>query len=503
MPAHMRARSTEPTEPVGSVGSAGPGPRDPAEPAASTSPVAPAAPRAVRVAFVAVVAVACLLPLVGMLWAPTTTTTENRELAEVPELWVEGSLNEDYLSDWGTYFEDHFAYRSELVSLNAELRAALLGDSAATNVVVGEDGWLYYEGTLPDYTGTNLLTSRGIQNIVFNLSLMEGYVEANGATFVVAFAPNKNSLYDDAMPYWYTAGATRNLTVLEAAMAEEGLSCVSLFDLLSAEDGVLYYLRDSHWNTLGAYLAAQALLEAAGATEALALVEGLDYELVDDYVGDLNSMLYPTTATPEEDYDFSAQLDWDYVEGEDVEDSWVVTSGAGTGTLLVYRDSFANNLLGFLATGFETAYFTKYVPYDLTQVAQYGADVVIVERAERNLADLGTDPAIMPAPGVSLGEVEEASELASGSLAVEADGDYYVVTGDLPEAWCDEDVSMYVGVEAADGTISWYVPWHVTTDDGDYGYKAYFRASTLEGAVALWVACTDGDSVVCVETLVL
>lgn len=459
------------------------------------------APRGVLVAFVCVCAIACLLPLVGMLWAPTTTTTENRELAEVPELTEDGELNEDYLSDWGTYFEDHFAYRNELVSINAELRATLLGVSAADTVVVGTDGWLYYSGTLSDYCGTDLLSDRGIDSIVYNISLMEGYVEANGATFVLAFAPNKNSLYADNMPYYYTQGSTRNLTLLEAALTASGVNFTSLYDLLSAEDEVLYYLRDSHWNTMGAYLASQWLLEDAGATQALSLIEDLEYEVVDNYIGDLNSMLFPTTSEPEKDYSFDESLNWEYLEGEDVEDDWIVTTGEGEETLLMYRDSFANNMIPFLATAFDTAYFSKLVPYDLTEVALYDADVVIIERCERNLADLGSDPAIMPAPSVSISSVEIADELASGNVTITEDGDYTVVSGNVPDEWQSDDVAIYLGVESEDGTLTWYVPFHITTDDGDFGYKAYLSPSAIEGAQTIWIACTSDDAIVCVESI--
>lgn len=453
-----------------------------------------AAPRAVLVIFVAVCACLCLVPFVGMAWAPTTTTTENRELAEVPVLLEDnGTLNSAYLSDWGTYFEDHFAYRNELVTLNAQLRATLFGVSATDSVVVGTDGWLYYGGTLSDYCGYALLSERGIDNIAFNLSLMEGYVEANGAEFIVTFAPNKNSLYSENMPYYYVEGEERNLASLEEALSSYGVGYLSLMDVFSDEDEVLYYLRDTHWNTKGALLATQSLLDALGETDEASALEGLEVVEVDDYVGDLASMLYPTAAEAETDYSYDADLSWEYVEGESVEDSLVVTTGVGDSALYMYRDSFANNMIPFFATAYGTACFTKLVPYDLTQAAAYGADVVIIERAERNLADLGTDPAIMPAPSLALEVSGEAGEAAEGLITVEADGDYLVVSGDLPEEWQTESVDMYIGLEGEDGAITWYVPFHTTTDEGDYGYKAYFTSGTWDGVQVVWLACADGS----------
>ena len=467
----------------------------PDAPAAPTPAPASRAPRAVLVAFSAACAIVVLLPLVGMIWAPTMTTTENRELAEAPALLEDGALNVSYLSDWGDYFEDHFAYRNELVSLNALLHARLLGTSSAESVVVGTDGWLYYAGTLSDYCEWELLSDRAIDNIAFNLSLMQGYVQAQGATFTVTVAPNKNSLYPEHMPYYYVQGSARNLDALAEALEARGVNYVDLYGAFEQADEVLYYERDSHWNTKGALLATVRILQAAG--KDVSALEGLEGSLVGGYVGDLNEMLYPVGAVPEGDYSYAASLSWEFVEGDSVEDAWVETSGAGVGSALVFRDSFGNNMAQFVAASYETVYFSKYVPYDLTQVASLGVDDVVVERAERHLDDWGIDPALMPAPSVALGEVALDAE-ASGAVGVEADGGYDVVSGDVPAAWCDEDVEIYVGVQTG-GEVTWYVPFRVSTDEGDFGYKAYISAEAVDAADAVWVAVTIDGETTCVD----
>ena len=471
-------------------------------PGAGAAPAADAAPRWLQAAFVAVCAVLVLLPLVGMLWAPTTTTTENRELAAFPQLVEDGQPNESFLSELGDWFEDHFAFRNQLVNANATLRAAVFGTSATENVVVGTDGWLYYGGTLADYTGEETLSERAVDNIAYNLALMQDYVETLGADFTVAFAPNKNTLYAANMPYYYQASAEEHdLVAVQEALDEYGVSYTDLYGQLSAADETLYYLRDSHWNTKGAYYASQWLSADLG-HDASAL-EGLEGTLVSGYEGDLASMLYPTGTSGEDDYDYTAWLDFGYEQGESVEDSEVLTSGAGTETLVMYRDSFTNNLLPFLASSYEQAYFTKLVPYDLTQVALYGADDVIVERAERHLDDIGTAPAIMPAPSEELdvayfltGTEEESS------LAAEQDGSYLVVEGIIPEDYREEGYDIYVGVETSEG-MSWYTPFHISTDESDYGYEAYLGAEALEDAQRVVVASVHGQMVRVLDALEL
>ena len=101
--------------------------------------------------YIAAVLIFVLIPFAGMSVAATNETTENKELVEFPELRTDGTWNPHFLGDLGVYFEEHFAFRQELVAANALLRGRLLGVSASDQVLVGKDGWLYYTGTLDDY----------------------------------------------------------------------------------------------------------------------------------------------------------------------------------------------------------------------------------------------------------------------------------------------------------------------------------------------------------------
>lgn len=453
-----------------------------------------------RWAFVVAVAALAVVPFIGMAWAPTTQTTENRDLAPVPSLLADGSLNESYLSDWGTYFEDHFAYRNQLVSANSRLRALALGVSSTDSVVVGADGWLYYGGTLSDYCGWASLSDRALDNIAFNLSLMQGYCNAQGASFAVAIAPNKNTLYPDHMPYYYVSSDERNLPRLQEALERYGVASADLQAAFQNQSETLYYLRDSHWNTKGALLACDeitALLDRQPASALLA-----EPDTVDGYIGDLNSMLYPTGQVPEQDYSYDLP-GWAYLEGNGVTESWVATEGSGSGSLLAFRDSFANNMIPFLASSYQSAYFSKLVPYDLTQVDSLGVSDVVIERAERHLSDLGEDPAIMPAPAVDLdvSHMARAADMQEG-ITVREDGSFSVLEGCLPQECRQEGCDIFVGIQA-DGEEQWFVPFRVSTDEGDYGYKAFVAQGVLEKAQKISVACAANGTLMRVQEIEL
>ena len=53
------------------------------------------------------------------------------------------------------------------------------------------------------------------------------------------------------------------------------------------------------------------------------------------------------------------------------------------GSLVMFRDSFGNALLPFMADAYSSAYFSRGVPYQMSEVDEKNADTVIVERADR------------------------------------------------------------------------------------------------------------------------
>ncbi len=468
-------------------------------------------PHPVQAVFSVLVLAVLAIPFVGMLWASTESTTENRTLAPLPSLVEEGSPNVTILSDLGAYFEDHYAYRNELVTANALIRTPLLS-SPTDQVVIGTDGWLYYGGTLNDYLSTGTGSVRANRTVAYNLSLVQGYVESYGSEFLFTLAPNKNSLYSEDMPFFYQEGAVQNIDLLEPWLEEYGVRYVDLFEAFEGESDTLYCLRDSHWTNKGAALAADALLAESGREASFYGREAVER---DDYQGDLESMLYPSLARTEPNWYYEGINDeeggsgasWRYVEGETVEDSWIETSGQGDGTLLVYRDSFGNALLPYLATASSKAFFTKYVPYDVGDVVQVDADLVIVERAERHVLDLATDPPIMPAPRVRMGSVAGEGD-SCGFVSLRNEGSFAVVEGLVPNGEVGEDARFFVQVENLDGSVVSYAAYGMTVDaeeagrlsggacqeQSDYGWRAYVDQDALQPGGAIRVVCAEGDA---------
>ena len=525
-----------------------------------------------KIAYLLACLMICVFPFAGMLAGTEYGTTENRELAKLPQLETEGKWNTYFLQELGAYFEDHFAFRPLLVAIDANIQSRVFQVSNVDTVTVGEDGWLYYTASMEDYLGKSPLSPRGISNAAHNLALMQQYVESRGAAFLFAAAPNKNSLYGEHMPnYLKQEGKiTRQWDLLKPELEKYGVSYVDLFSLFEGQEEVLYLKRDSHWNQKGAMLAYRAMMEKLD-------LEHETYETVTSIrekktYGDLSRMLYPLgsdkkwdgfsflKAEPEWDYSYQKENAFQYLtDTESVEEAWIETkSQEGEKTLLMFRDSFGNTLLPFMANAFERGCFSRSVPFNLTGYMEgCKPDAVILEKVERDLEEFAKTPPLMEglqmvkgirAEGSDIGsqktkvgenraesgEIEvggnraesgdieiggnraESGEIEVGESSAESGNmgtgknnskgilemaesennvDYWEISGVLPDSFCTEGARIYIRVKDGEEQAD-YAAFHVSIDVSDYGFCLYLRKESLQNdTIALEVLVETEDGV--------
>ncbi|MGN8886505.1 alginate O-acetyltransferase AlgX-related protein [Blautia sp. HCP28S3_G10] len=435
-----------------------------------------------QVLYIAAFFAVCLVPFVGMAVTGQESSSENRTLAEFPQLKTEEGINVQWLNDAGEYFQDHFAFRNELVTANALINGKILGTSTASGVIQGTDGWLYYKDSLEDYLGENLLKDRSLYNISHILSLMQEYLAEKNVQFAFTVAPNKNSLYDENMPYYdsYKVSDNKNLINLQKYLKNENVSYVDLYEPLAKADEILYHKRDSHWNNKGAACASDFLLEGLGKEHESYTDE--TYTVKTDFTGDLDEMLYPLATTPEDEIYYDRQTTFAYVGevGSNFDPRITTVNPVKTGSLVMYRDSFGNALLPFMADAYGNAYFSRGIPYQLTDVDTMVADTVVVERAERFLPEMAESAPVMPAPErtVSTGE-DKADPEAVKDLEIITQGNYLKISGRIAEKYLDTESRIYVRTDG--DKVYEAFPNDVTLDDGSTdcgGFTLYLPVGT-------------------------
>lgn len=429
----------------------------------------------------------CILPL-SLLWVrPAQTTVENRTMAPLPKLQTEEGFNWDFLPQAGAYFTDHFAFRQEMVSINAAIRAGIFGVSPVEDVIVGDDGWLYYAATLDDYQHKNSISERMLFCTAHNIALMQEYTQGLGKTFVFTIAPNKNSLYGEHMPkqlQFQVAGESDAQRLLPWLM-RENVNYVDLFALFKEQEETLYYARDSHWTQKGAVMVYHTLLDVCGKPHET--YEDGEVVQAEDYLGDLGVMLFPVGAKPERRLQYPVENTWQYVEGEKAEDQFILTENVkGEGNLLMYRDSFGNSLLPYMAQTFSQAVFSREVPYRMSDLVTYEPDILIVGKVERQLPTLGKVAPIMSAPiretqkvCVSVGNTKATADMSR-------EGSYWKLEGLADSAYMHTDSRIYVEVDDGSGA-KLYEAFCVSSLDtennstNDYGYVLYLSQIQVSG----------------------
>ena len=345
----------------------------------------------------------CLTPLAGFAAGFATPNLEKRSLAPKPELYQNQVFNTSFVYELDDYFSDHFPFRSYLISAYHQVRQAVFSDSGSDRVITGQQDWLFYAETLDDYLRQNPLSDLEIAHFKQILALQSDWLKARNIEFLFTVAPNKNSLYGQYMPNKYQPFANPSLAEqLNQFDSQIYLDLFSPLSLEAADQKPLYHFTDSHWNNLGARIAAEALLkDLAGTYPELALSQlpGPDYQTRQDWVGDLAVMLYPSGPEAENQQYFFDREAYRYVRPlRSLEDMLIQTRYQnGQYRLHMFRDSFANALIPLLSHVFGEASYSRSIPYDYRQIDQQGVDIVIAEIVERNIRNLLQSAPIMPA----------------------------------------------------------------------------------------------------------
>ena len=419
--------------------------------------------------FIIAVFALIIAPFVCMPFFQNQTNSEKRDLSPLPSLMDDDkTFNVDFLSDFGDYFEDHFAFRNELIATNNAVNRSLL-TSGSDSIVVGNDGWLFYSGTLNDYERKNQLSERALQNIAHNLSFVQKYCENRGSDFTFVCPPNKNELYSGKMPYYIVKGeGENNWERLKPYLDEYGVRYVDAYAILKDSDETLYMKTDSHWNTKGAIACANAIL-------ANSKIGVPSSELVTNcnLTGDLERLINPLNPSAEmdsyvknvNDEEGFKGLTWSFSSGNSVEDSTVTTKSNDAnaiGNLVMYRDSFGNALMPFMATAFEKATFSKLVPYNMLLVDDKAPSLVVVERAQRHLNYLAEVAPIMQSVKVDESIASTETKNLDVKLQSSNNGPFTILQGTLPQAYQKENTKCYLTLKNKNGDATTFEAYNTS-----------------------------------------
>lgn len=367
----------------------------------------------------------CCIPVYTMPFLAELESAEKRELQERPDLWEDGRIDPEYTKKMDQWLSDHFSFRSRLAAGFSMIKADLFATSSEESVIVGREDWLYFAETLDDYMQRRVLSDEELVRIRKILALVDEYVTSRGGKFLFFVAPNKNTIYPEYMPYYYPRG-TESSSLERLNRAMEGSSFYLDVSAALKEKKIswqqeasasihpqwLYYQRDSHWNDYGAAVAFESIMDWLESVNENRKEESLgqiqshvdwlsqEYQMTMDWVGDLEQMLFPKGGRPDGQVSWENPPKFTYASSfHGPEDLLIQTvNDQKEGRLLMFRDSFGNDLYPFFAGEYGYAEFSRVVPYRLFLLEENPCDTVIIELVERNLSTLLTAAPMFLAP---------------------------------------------------------------------------------------------------------
>ncbi|MBQ7706979.1 MAG: hypothetical protein IJT72_04275 [Lachnospiraceae bacterium] len=410
---------------------------------------------------------------------------EKRAGAKFPKFIKENKINFGFCDELTDYFSDNFAFRQELSTTDAVIKAKVFNTSNQDRVVLGKDGWLFYSESMHDYLGEDLMSEREIHNAARVIYLLEENCENKGVDFLFTVAPNKNSLYGRYMPDNYIkTNEKTNYDRLREELKTNSSSFVDLHTAFLNDERIMYHKWDSHWNKEGATFAVDLMLDELGVSHYDYTNEPYTVQAV--HRGDLYNIIYPSLDTMDDNVVYEKEHEYSYVNDvKSTEDPIILTQNpAKEDSLVMFRDSYGNATIPYIADEFGRGFFSKGQPVDLDQIGYQNADTVIFEIVERNIPWIIEYLPYMEAPEREL--PEKVTEASSDKVIINTEdkGNRLLVYGNVDKDYTDDDSNIYIMIVSDDVKLMFEAcpASYEKVDEhkeAEYAYGAYINKEQL------------------------
>ena len=320
---------------------------------------------------------------------------ENRPLAVFPEISTAGW--DGFLPQVDAWYTDNAPFKSDAVRLKNSFMMSLFNEVQSDDVMVGQDGWLYYKkigdgDPLRDYKGLLSFTDEELENYLGYLRSAKDNLDRQGIEFYVLVAPNKEIVYPQYIPSGIKIVSGETMTSrLGDYLASEGVDYFKyLLDAERNADRITYMQTDTHWNDYGAYLGYLELLDMMG----ISLPEcEPDFVIPNSQSGDLARMVNVPLV---ERYGIRLKSDLVYEEiglptssgsAASLQKFSSMADNRDSRTMLIIGDSFREALLQFPASDFGEVVAVHKDEFSSELVSEIDSkpDVVVVVLVERNI----------------------------------------------------------------------------------------------------------------------
>ncbi len=228
--------------------------------------------KVVNIIFIAAFLLCLALPLLFTnLRDGVVSESENRVLAGKMQFYSEdGSFNEDFLSDFETWFNDNVGFREALVNLNGQIQYYVFHNlTDSTDVYLGPNGEYNYATSemLRDYQHFNLFSDEEVESITEAYQTFDDYLSEQGIQYFYVQCWDKHSIYPEEFPESVNQyGSVSKTDQIVAAIEETTVTVINpksaLIEAKQTTDTYSKFGDPTHWTPRGAYIGYLQLMEA-------------------------------------------------------------------------------------------------------------------------------------------------------------------------------------------------------------------------------------------------
>ena len=268
----------------------------------------------------------------------------------------------------------------------------------------GKQGWLFLENDtnniIEQITGRLIFSDKELSQWKQLLEMRNYWLSQRDISYFFLVAPNKACIYSEYLPDSIQLAHDRCINQLISYLSQHSsFNLVYPYaELINAKQEMLvYYLKDTHWNTFGGYIAYQALLSEISKSHALPTVprSAITFEQGFDptALGDLGLPLNLPG-------DFGINTTLLERQSECVLNNQITNTGnlmlfenknKDLPKAVMFRDSFAEPLLELLAESFSRLLVIWQPNIDYTIVQDEKPDIVISQQVERFMIQIPDD----------------------------------------------------------------------------------------------------------------
>lgn len=301
---------------------------------------------------------------------------ENRMPNPAPNMFKDNKINTSFGLELEKWLQDKAPYRAKLIKFYNKNFV-----QHTTRVLYGQNGYLFYtkDDSVNMYKRNIILSDEEIKQHITPIIEIANKLKEKNIKFYWMIPPNKHTVYPEFFPK--NIKRLDNPSRLDQIIAyinknklDKLLNIVDVRQDLESNKTkfpFLYYETDTHWNTIGAFLGHQVLINAIK-KDFSSLPVTLQLEQFDlnetRFIGDLARSAARNLKSTH--YEFTPKF-----KDQSIKDK----------NIIVYRDSFFENMMPFIDYYFNNAqYYTKQIKLeDIDTIISQQPDMVVYESVER------------------------------------------------------------------------------------------------------------------------